>query len=63
MKLLYGFDLLNVFFSHFKALRKEFDAEAKRSGKPALIISAATAAGKEKIDTAYDFAAMVKYVF
>jgi hypothetical protein len=33
------------------------------SGKPKLILSAATAAGKEKIDTAYDFAAMVKYVF
>jgi hypothetical protein len=63
MKLLYGFDLLNVLFSHFKALRKEFDAEAKRSGKPALIISAATAAGKSKIDAAYDIAAMVKYVF
>ena len=62
MKILYGFDFLNVFF-HFKTLRREFDAEAKRSGKPKLLLSAATAAGKEKIDTAYDFAAMIKYVF
>jgi hypothetical protein len=62
MKLLYGFDFLNVFF-HFKTLRREFDSEARTSGKPKLILSAATAAGKEKIDTAYDFAAMVKYVF
>jgi len=50
-----------VFF-HFKALRREFDSEAKTSGRPKLLLSAATAAGKEKIDTAYDFASMVKYV-
>jgi hypothetical protein len=58
MKLLYGFYFLNALFPHFKALRTEFDTEAKRSGKPALIISAATAAGKSKIDAAYDIAAI-----
>jgi hypothetical protein len=59
MKIVYGFDLLNAFL-HFKKLRSEFDAEAKTSGKPRLLLSAATAAGKSKIDSAYDIPAMVK---
>ncbi|KAK7112091.1 chitinase-3-like protein 1 [Littorina saxatilis] len=42
-------------FSEFvKELKKAFVAEAASSGKPRLLLSSAVAAGKDKIDTAYD---------
>ncbi|XP_069124713.1 chitinase-3-like protein 1 isoform X2 [Argopecten irradians] len=45
-----------------KKTREVFDAEAQSSGKPRLILSAATGAGKSKIETAYDFPQLVKYL-
>lgn len=43
-------------------MREAFDSEARTSGKPRLILSAATAAAKQMIDSAYDIPVMVKYV-
>jgi hypothetical protein len=42
---------------------REFDNEAHRSRKAKLLLSAATAAGKSNIDTAYDFPSMVRYAY
>ncbi|XP_052069385.1 acidic mammalian chitinase-like [Mytilus californianus] len=50
------------FIELLKTLRREFDAEAQTSGKPALLLSAATPAGKENIDSGYNFPEMVKYL-
>lgn len=35
-------------------MRVAFDEEARRTGRPALILSAAVAAGKDKIDAGYE---------
>ena len=43
-------------------MREAFDSEARTSRKPRLILSAATAAGKNTTDSAYDIPVMVKYV-
>ena len=37
-------------------MRVAFDAEAASTGNPTLLITAAVAAGKDKIDTGYDVA-------
>ncbi|KAJ8318036.1 hypothetical protein KUTeg_003127 [Tegillarca granosa] len=37
-----------------QVLREEFEKEAQRTGKPRLLLSAAVAAGKDKIDVAYE---------
>ena len=38
----------------FQELRQGFDNEAKITGKPPLLLTAAVAAGKSKIDNGYD---------
>ena len=43
-------------------MREAFDSEVRTSRKPRLILSAATAAGKNTTDSAYDIPVMVKYV-
>ncbi|XP_069124716.1 probable chitinase 10 isoform X2 [Argopecten irradians] len=45
-----------------KKTRELFDSDAQSTGKPRLILSAATGAGKEKIETAYDFPQLIKYL-
>ncbi|XP_033739624.1 LOW QUALITY PROTEIN: chitinase-3-like protein 1 [Pecten maximus] len=50
------------FVSLVKTTREIFDADAQTSGKPRLILSAATGAGKSKIETAYDLPQLVKYL-
>ncbi|XP_060065371.1 probable endochitinase [Ylistrum balloti] len=50
------------FVSLVKKTREAFDAEAQTSGKPRLLLSAATGAGKSKIETAYDLPQLVKYL-
>lgn len=45
----------------FQELRKEFDHEAITTGKPRLLLTAAVAAGKETIDTAYDIPAISQW--
>ena len=48
--------------AHFvpQETRAAFQAEAKQSGKTELLMTAAVAAGKSYIDSAYDVPAMAK---
>ena len=43
-----------------KEMRHEFDEEAKKSGQPRLLLTAAVAAGKSKIDAGYDVPALAR---
>ncbi|KAI0209829.1 Acidic mammalian chitinase [Lamellibrachia satsuma] len=45
-----------------KELREKFDAEAKQSSKPKLLLSAAVGCGKATMDAAYDVPEMSKYL-
>lgn len=45
-----------------KELRAAMTSEASSSGKPSLLITCAVAAGKDKVDTAYDVPGMASYV-
>lgn len=46
--------ILQVFLPDVQELRARFDAEAATTGQPKLLLTAAVAAGKDNIDTAYD---------
>ena len=46
----------------FQEIRKEYEHEAITTGKPRLLLTAAVAAGKDTIDTAYDIPAISKCV-
>ncbi|KAJ8318037.1 hypothetical protein KUTeg_003128 [Tegillarca granosa] len=46
-----------------KVLREEFEKEAQRTGKPRLIVSAAVAAGKDKIDVSYEIPEISRSVY
>ncbi|XP_025081745.1 acidic mammalian chitinase-like [Pomacea canaliculata] len=43
-----------------RELKEAYEAEAKRTGKPRLLLTAAVAAGKSTIDTAYDVKAIAR---
>ena len=52
---------ISNFLLFFQEIRQAYDAEAASSGKPALLVTAAVAAGKDTIDTAYDIPAITRY--
>ena len=41
-------------------MRDQFDEEAEETGQPALLLTAAVAAGKSKIDAGYDVRAIAR---
>nr|AFO53261.1 chitinase-3 [Sinohyriopsis cumingii] len=45
-----------------KELKRVFDEDARQTGKPPLLLTAAVAAGKSKIDTAYDVPDICRYL-
>nr|BAV14641.1 chitinase [Todarodes pacificus] len=49
------------FTALIRETRLAFDADAKATGKPRLLLASAVSAGKDKIDTAYDIPAISKY--
>ena len=53
---------ISNFLLFFQEIRQAYDAEAASSGKPALLVTAAVAAGKDTIDTAYDIPAINQLV-
>lgn len=46
---------------HLQEIRQAFEEEGRSSGKGRLLLSAAVAAGKDNIDTAYDVPAVSKW--
>lgn len=51
----------NRFSALIRETRLAFDAEAKTSGNPRLLLATAVSAGKDKIDTGYDIPEISKY--
>ena len=42
-------------------MREAFENESRETGKPRLLLTAAVAAGKKKIDAAYDVTVLARY--